>query len=122
MEVEAPAGYKLDQTPKTFTIYGGEKTGVNPVVVNVNNIKADQPTPTKTVNDGQALTLDKLNQEFTYKVSVPVTDINGVTSFVITDSVVGFLNITVHIASVTSVKNYFAIIIKIFVPKALYSR
>ncbi|NLY09410.1 MAG: isopeptide-forming domain-containing fimbrial protein [Tissierellia bacterium] len=101
IEVEAPAGYKLDITPRVFKILGGGKVGTNPVVVNVNNTKADTPTPTKTVDDVNALTLTSLNQEFTYKVEIPLGDVNGITSFVIKDTVDDFLTITENSAKVT---------------------
>lgn len=100
VETVAPAGYKLDATPVTFTVYGGEKAGKNPVAVTVDNEAADVPTPVKTVDDVQSLTLDSLTQEFTYKVSVSVGDVDGVTNFVICDEVDAFLEVVPGSASV----------------------
>ena len=97
-EIQAPAGFVLNETPRVFRIISDAEGKVSTTAVanfdnfTVDNVTKETPKPTKTVTDVdqkgvQHADLTAADEPFTYKVEVPVTRVDGWTQFKITDPI-----------------------------------
>ncbi|NLY09411.1 MAG: isopeptide-forming domain-containing fimbrial protein [Tissierellia bacterium] len=131
-EIEAPTGYQVDKTeytifvnaegvPTVYSKYVSEEHADNVVVgepqftttpatdteptkyqLIVTDKKLETPTPVKKINGDNSFNLPSLSTQFEYTVEVPVESVEGMTSFVIEDTVNDLLEIVAGSAIVTA--------------------
>ncbi|NLD18600.1 MAG: isopeptide-forming domain-containing fimbrial protein, partial [Tissierellia bacterium] len=123
-EIKAPAGYQIDPTEYTIIVdadgvpkvqVGGADLGAPQFTVTpatettpasyqliVTDKKLSVEDPVKKINGEDSLNLSTLSQDFDYTVDVPVTSIEGMTSFIIEDTVHDLLDIVPGSGKVTA--------------------
>ncbi len=91
-EVTAPLGYVLDSEKKYFVTLTADENGVvtatggeNFSDLTILNVKSTIPKPSKTVNDSSEYTFTTSDAEATVKISVPVTKVDGWSTFELED-------------------------------------